>query len=302
MGPRTERHVTQTGQQRGHLPARKDLRRFRRRRGGGRDPLPEPALHALVSGMETYTTEVWIEDDVVAGSCDCPNAEDGWFCKHQVAVALVWRDRLAGHATPIDASARKSVQSSVKRARTVEDKRQALHDFLHGLDASTLADKLLKAGLLAAGQDVVALRQALIDFLAALEVQAMNRPPHSARLGSPRTAVSAGERDVSLRAEVLCSEDRWVEACTLVQPPAVCRDGVLSQIARHLPADHRDLALALLLRVFSSAMRRVQQPVSGRTGAGRGDRSAHGFRSTRCVAGAAAHGVQGQAKLRSGLA
>lgn len=531
------------------------------------DPLPEPALHALVSGMKTYTTEVWIKDDAVAGSCDCPNVEDGWFCKHQVAVALVWRDRLAGHATPIDASARKSVQSSVKLARTVEDKRQALHDFLHGLDASTLADKLLefadrdhdisrelqqwrkasevsndpadpkplinemlapgrgfiawdesysyvrraeavlpllqkarardagaaavlclhalrrvwgvlqqaddsdgdigglcqalgaewvlslsaagpqpssfgdtylqvqlddpfgcfaaaaadaaigeaamarygraiaerwrqakdavlalkaehaakvasrkgrapayertterelnlwtlerlhlaqlestgqvgevlavlredlseahahsqvvsylekhgrfreafaqaeqgckafpddwrlqddllrcyerdgwtaealalqrqqfergpgveryhlvlKAGL-AAGQDMMVLRQALIDFLAALELQAMNRPPFSARLGSPRAAVPPGERDVSLRAEVLFSEDRWVEACTLVQPPAVCRDGVLSQIARHLPADQKDQALALLLRVFSSAMRRSSSP------------------------------------------
>ena len=118
---------------------------------------------------------------------------------------------------------------------------------------------VLKAGL-AAGQDVVVLRQSLIDFLAALEVQATNRPSHSARFVSPRPAVSTGERDVSLRAEVLCSEGRWVEACTLVQPPAVCRDGVLSQIARHLPADQKDQALALLLRVFSSAMRRASSP------------------------------------------
>lgn len=107
-------------------------------------PLPEPALHARVAGTETYTTEVWIEDDAATGSCDCPNAEDGWFCKHQVAVALVWRDRLAGHATPIDAAARESVQSSVKRARTAEDKRQALRDFLRGQEVSALADKLLE--------------------------------------------------------------------------------------------------------------------------------------------------------------
>jgi hypothetical protein len=52
----------------------------------------------------------------------------------------------------------------------------------------------------------------------------------------------------------------WVEACTLVQPPAVCRDGVLSQIARHLPAEQKDQALALLLHVFSSAMRRASSP------------------------------------------
>ena len=531
------------------------------------DPMPEPALHAQVTGTDTYTTEVWIEDDAVAGSCDCPNAEDGWFCKHQVAVALVWRDRLAGHATPIAPSVRKPMTGGVKRARTAEEKRQALHDFLHGQEVATLADKLLeladrdhdvarelqqwrkanelgndpaelktlisemlapgrgfiawdesasyvrraeavlpllqrarardgvaaaalclhalrrawgvlqqaddsdgdigglcqaigaewvlslkaagpqpasfgdtylqvqlddpfgcfdaavaeaaigepamaryrcaiaerwrrakdavlalkaehaakvalrkgrapahekrserdlslwtlerlhlaqleatglvdealavlredlseahahsqvisclekhgrfreafvqaeqsckvfpddwrlqddllrcyerdgwtaealalrrqqfergpdvgryhlvlKAGL-AAGHDGVALRQSLIDYLVGLELRAMSRPPHAKGYGSPRTPVALGERDVSLRAEVLCSERRWVEACTLVQPPAVCRDGVLSQIARHLPPEQGDQALALLLRVLDSAMRRSGSP------------------------------------------
>jgi hypothetical protein len=108
------------------------------------DPMPEPALHAPVTGTDTYSTEVWIEDDAVAGSCDCSNAEDGWFCKHQVAVALVWRDRLAGHATPIAPSVRKPMPGVVKRARTAEEKRQALHDFLHGQEVATLADKLLE--------------------------------------------------------------------------------------------------------------------------------------------------------------
>ena len=107
------------------------------------DPMPEPLLSAQVMGTELYTTEVWIEDDTVAGSCDCPNADDGWFCKHQVAVALVWRERLAGNAPVIDDAARKKVQASTKRARTVKDKRQALHDFLHGQKAATLADKLI---------------------------------------------------------------------------------------------------------------------------------------------------------------
>jgi tetratricopeptide (TPR) repeat protein len=529
------------------------------------DPMPEPALHAQVTGTETYTTEVWIEDDAVAGSCDCPNAEDGWFCKHQVAVALVWRDRLAGHAVPSDGSAPEPVSGEVKRARTAEEKRQALHDFLHGQEVTTLADKLLefadrdhdiarelqqwrkaselsndpaelktlvnemlapgrsfiawdesasfvrraeavlplleqarrrdagaaaalclhalrrawgvlqqaddsdgeigglcqaigaewvlslkaagpqkasfgdtylqvqledpfgcfdtaaaeaaigepamtryrsaiaerwrrakdavlalkaehaakvanrkgrapvyertserdlslwtlerlhlaqleatgqvdeavgvlredlsdahahskvvscleghgrfreafaqaeqgiklfpddwrlqddllrcyerdgwtaealamrrqqferspgveryqlvlKAGQ-AAGQDVVALRQSLIDFLAGLELKAMNRPPYSARSGS--VPAPTGQRDVSLRAEVLCAEGRWSEACALVQPPAVCRDGVLSQIARHLAPEQGDQALSLLLRVFNSAMRRSSSP------------------------------------------
>ena len=533
-------------------------------------PMPEPALHAQVTGSETYTTEVWIEDDDLAGSCDCPHAADGWFCKHQVAVALVWRQRLAGQATVIGSSPRKPAASGAKRARTAEEKREALNAFLRGQDVANLADKLiefadrdrdiarelqqwrkacevsedpadlkslvsemlapgrgfiawnesasyvarakavllllqrararnagaaaalclhalrrawgvlqqaddsdgeigglcqaigaewvlslkaagpqqasfgdtylrvqlddpigcfdaaaaeaamgepaiaryryavaerwrqtkdavlalkaeraakiaelakrkgrgrvyentsehdvdlwtierlhlaqleatgqveealavlsedlsdahahskvidylerhgrfreafaqaeqacklfaddwrlqdhllrcyerdgwtaealalrrqqferspgvehyqrvLKAGL-AAGQDVVALRQSLIDFLAGLELQAMNRPSYSARGGAALNPVTKRERDVSLRAEVLCAEGRWGEASALVQPPTVCRDAVLRQIARHLPPQQKDQALALLLRVFDSAMRQSSSP------------------------------------------
>ncbi len=107
------------------------------------NPLPEPALHAQVMGSEMYSTEVWIEDDVLAGTCDCPNAEDGWFCKHQVAVAIVWRERLAGAAPGIDGTTPKTVQATTKRPRTAKDKRQALHNFLQGLERTALADKLL---------------------------------------------------------------------------------------------------------------------------------------------------------------
>lgn len=90
------------------------------------------------------------------------------------------------------------------------------------------------------------------------QVTGTDRPPYSAHYGS--ASVPTGERDVSLRAEVLCAERRWSEACALVQPPAVCRDGVLSQIARRLPSEQGDQALALLLRVFDSAMRRSSSP------------------------------------------
>ena len=107
------------------------------------DPLPEPALRAEVTGTEIYTTEVWIEDDALAGSCDCPHAQDGWFCKHQVAVALVWRERLA-RAPNSDADiANPGAPPTAKRPRTAKDQHLALRDFLCGLDPSILADKLL---------------------------------------------------------------------------------------------------------------------------------------------------------------
>ncbi len=100
------------------------------------DPMPEPAVRARVAGSETYDVEVWIEADAVAGECTCPHAADGWFCKHQVALAIVWRQRLAGMLTPSSAAV------GVRPTRTAIDRRQALHAFLHGQEAASLADKL----------------------------------------------------------------------------------------------------------------------------------------------------------------
>jgi len=98
------------------------------------DSLPEPALRAEVTGTEIYTTEVWIEDDALAGSCDCPSALDGWFCKHQVAVALVWRERLA-RAPNSDADiANPGAAPTAKRPRSAKDEHLALRDFLCGLN------------------------------------------------------------------------------------------------------------------------------------------------------------------------
>ena len=66
--------------------------------------------------------------------------------------------------------------------------------------------------------------------------------------------------DVSLRAEVLGSEGRWVEACLLVQPPAACRDAVLNSIAVHLSAEQHEQAVQLLLRVFEAVIQRSSSP------------------------------------------
>lgn len=107
------------------------------------EPGDTPAIYAQVAGSDTYETEVWIHEGEVAGACDCANAQDGWFCKHQVALALVWRDRLSGEAPAVDDEARMKVQASVKRARTVQDRRQALQDFLQAQDAAVLAGRLL---------------------------------------------------------------------------------------------------------------------------------------------------------------
>lgn len=105
---------------------------------------PQPVIHAEVAGTQRYQTSVRIEDGVLAGSCDCLSAQGGWFCKHQVAVALIWRHRLVGTEPVVDDVARKKVQASAKRAQTVKQRREALQEFLRGQPASALAEKLIE--------------------------------------------------------------------------------------------------------------------------------------------------------------
>ncbi len=46
-------------------------------------------LQATVRGTIPYTVELWVDGDRPGWSCTCPAAEDGSFCKHCVAVALL---------------------------------------------------------------------------------------------------------------------------------------------------------------------------------------------------------------------
>jgi uncharacterized Zn finger protein len=47
-------------------------------------------IAARVEGSETYHVELRDEGEYLEYDCDCPNADDGYFCKHCVAVGLAW--------------------------------------------------------------------------------------------------------------------------------------------------------------------------------------------------------------------
>jgi hypothetical protein len=100
-------------------------------------------IRGEIDGTQTYETEVWLEDGAIGGSCDCPHAADGRFCKHLVALCLVWRDRLAGTTTVVDETARRKVQAAARAAQTRRDRRDALHEFLRAQPASALAERLI---------------------------------------------------------------------------------------------------------------------------------------------------------------
>ena len=98
---------------------------------------------ATVSGTQDYAVQ-WCIGDAgdVAADCDCPHAQDGYFCKHQVALGLALHALLEGGAPATDEAARKKIAAAAKRAQTQAANQAALRQFVQQQSAQTLADWL----------------------------------------------------------------------------------------------------------------------------------------------------------------
>lgn len=94
------------------------------------------AAQASVQGSarRPYVTRVWINaKDELEGECTCPNAEEGYFCKHQVAVSLKLRQFLNNDtATVVEAKTEAATTSKALDVRA----------FLTEQSHSALVDKL----------------------------------------------------------------------------------------------------------------------------------------------------------------
>ncbi len=53
----------------------------------------ENQLVAVVEGQTFYAVSLWIRGDGLGYTCTCPRGVEGDFCKHCVAVTLVWLER-----------------------------------------------------------------------------------------------------------------------------------------------------------------------------------------------------------------
>jgi hypothetical protein len=96
-----------------------------------------------VRGTQRYTCEVLVTEDAeLEGDCDCPHALDGYFCKHQVALALTLRGVLGGEAPVHSDEAEKKVAAAAKRAQTQADNRAKLQAFVQSQSAAALAERV----------------------------------------------------------------------------------------------------------------------------------------------------------------
>lgn len=139
------------------------------------------ALSAVVQGTQPYQTRVWVDDKHhLDGECDCPHADDGYFCKHQVAMALTLRGLLGGDVSASDPEAAKKVAAAAKRAQTLAQNREDLHAFVREQSAEVLAERLWQwasedrnrmaelkawAAQARAGSDPKAVTQAITELL-----------------------------------------------------------------------------------------------------------------------------------------
>ena len=105
----------------------------------------EGAATFKVKGTQTYTTELYFEDDLLGVDCNCRHAQEGAFCKHVVASSLFWAQSLGGNvvvAQPNRAQAATKSIVSRKRQATTLSKREALRTFVFTQTAEALAGKL----------------------------------------------------------------------------------------------------------------------------------------------------------------
>ncbi len=139
------------------------------------------ALSAVVQGTQPYQTRVWVDDSHrLHGECDCPHADDGYFCKHQVAMALTLRGLLGGDVSASDPEAAKKVAAAAKRAQTLAQNREDLRAFVREQSAEVLAERLWQwasedrnrmaelkawAAQTRAGSDPKAVTQAITELL-----------------------------------------------------------------------------------------------------------------------------------------
>lgn len=69
-------------------------------------------IHAQVIGTGRYRVRLWTDGEGVTGSCDCPWGEEGNFCKHCVAVGVVYLyEREHGEDLPAPADLRSHLES-----------------------------------------------------------------------------------------------------------------------------------------------------------------------------------------------
>lgn len=111
-------------------------------------------VSAQVIGSEEYAVELAWRDGALHGQCDCPIGQCGDFCKHQVAVAIIWARTTATAPAP----ASKRGKRGAAAAPASDSPEQVLRQWL-----STQPQQALQALLLELADNDTQLRKRLLS-------------------------------------------------------------------------------------------------------------------------------------------
>ncbi|MCC8539034.1 SWIM zinc finger domain-containing protein [Xanthomonas axonopodis pv. poinsettiicola] len=113
-------------------------------------------VSAQVSGSEEYTVELDWRDGALHGRCDCPIGQCGEFCKHQVAVAIIWSRTTATAPTPSPKRGKRGAAAAA--APDSASPEQTLRQWL-----STQTQQALQALILELADNDIQLRKRLLS-------------------------------------------------------------------------------------------------------------------------------------------
>lgn len=117
----------------------------------------EDGLRAMVAGSRDYQVTLASDEGILDYSCECPQGEDGAFCKHCVAAALAWLRRpAAARSKGGRQTAKLTVEDAAKFLRE-EDKNTLIAMILQwAKDDSRLQENLLIYAARRSGPEVAA--------------------------------------------------------------------------------------------------------------------------------------------------
>jgi hypothetical protein len=121
----------------------------------------ETTIHANVKGTQTYSVTITLEDGTLAYRCDCPQGDEGRFCKHCVATALAWMGpkkylALGEPASTLDATpaaAHKDGIQTFLETQSKEDLVKLVQELAR--EQSPVVDKLRRLAAHAGGSDAL---------------------------------------------------------------------------------------------------------------------------------------------------
>lgn len=136
-------------------------------------------VKAEVTGSEVYDVKLWLDADELNHDCTCPHHDDGYFCKHCVAVGLAWLE------------AHEQDQHEFTTAPSSPGKRsdwQQIEQYLQQQTTSALVQLLLSAARTDKG-----LKQKLLLASACLSGSTAQLTAYKKNIAAACTQIASGE-------------------------------------------------------------------------------------------------------------